>query len=49
MDNPLRTTATSFVPSGPEQEAEAQPTDSPNVPAEKQLRGRTVAWENTEY
>ncbi len=38
-----------FAPSGPEHEAEAEVTDKANIPEERQLRGRTPAWENTEY
>jgi len=49
MDDPMRSVAGRFVPSGPENEAEAKITDTQSVPAEKQLRGRTIAWENTQY
>jgi hypothetical protein len=49
MDGPRRYPAAGFIPSGPEDEAEAIPTDHPDVPAEVQLRGRSLAWENTEY
>ena len=42
-------TLATFGPMGPEQEAEAKITDKPNIPEERQLRGRTKAWENTEY
>ena len=47
--NQVRFVATQFEPTGPEQEAGAHITDKPNIPAERQLRGRTPAWENTEY
>ncbi len=49
MDNPFRATALTFSPEGPEQEAEAQPTDKLNVDTEGELRGRSLAWENTQY
>ena len=49
MDNPIKYAATQFAPSGPEQEATAQVTDKPEIPDERQLRGRTLAWVNTTY
>lgn len=49
MGNPARYTAIGFIPSGPEQEAEAVPTEKPNIPDERQLKGRSKAWENSEY
>lgn len=49
MDNPLRAVAGTFVPSGPEEQAQSGPTDNPRVPEERQLRGNTLAWQNTEY
>lgn len=39
----------SFKPSGPENEAEAKPTDNPDIPEDRQLRGRTPAWANIMY
>jgi hypothetical protein len=38
-----------YKPAGPEQEAGANITDKPNIPEDRQLRGRTPAWENIEY
>jgi len=49
IDNPVRYPAVQFAPSGPEGAAVAEVTDKPNIPEERQLRGRTRAWENTEY
>lgn len=49
VGNPIKFIATQFKPTGPEQEADASITNKPNIPAERQLRGRTPAWENTEY
>jgi len=49
MGNPARYTAIEFIPSGPEQEASDQVTDKPNIPEERQLKGRTLAWENSEW
>ena len=40
---------TEVLPSGPEHEASSEVTDNPSIPAERQLRGRTPAWVNTEY
>ena len=39
----------SFDPSGPEQEASSKVTDKPNIPEDRQLRGRTLAWQNITY
>jgi hypothetical protein len=49
IDNPNRFSALSYNPAGPEQAAEAQPTEKPNIPDERELRGRTPVWENIEY
>lgn len=49
VHNPVKYGAVEFKPSGPEQEALAHVTDKPNIPDERQLRGRTPAWENIEY
>jgi len=49
MGNPIRYPATQLAPNGPEQEADAQITNKPNIPEERQLRGRTKAWENSEW
>lgn len=49
VGNPIKYVAVQFAPSGPEQEAQAQVTDKPNIPEERQLRGRTKVWANTEY
>jgi hypothetical protein len=49
MDNPVRFAATQFGPVGPEQGGPTPITEKPNIPDERELRGRTLAWENTEY
>jgi hypothetical protein len=49
VHNPVKFAAVEFKPSGPEQEAEAHVTDKPNIPEDRQLRGRTPAWENITY
>jgi hypothetical protein len=49
VDNPVRFPAVEFAPMGPDQEASSEITNKPNIPAERQLRGETDAWENTEY
>ena len=49
MDNPVRFPAVQFAPVGPEQGGPTPITDKPNIPDERELRGRTLAWENTEY
>ena len=42
-------TADEFKPFGPEHEAEAEITNNPSIPVERQLRGRTPAWANITY
>jgi hypothetical protein len=49
VGDPIKYPAVQFAPSGPEQEAEAKPTEKPNIPDERELRGRTKVWENIEY
>lgn len=49
MDMPRKYSYVEFKPTGPELEAEAQPTFKPDVPIEEQLKGRTPVWENIEY
>lgn len=49
MGNAVKYSAVQMVPMGPEQEADAQVTEKPNIPDERELRGRTKAWENTEF
>jgi hypothetical protein len=49
VGSPIKFAATQFATSGPEQEASADPTHKPNIPGERQLEGRTKAWENIEY
>lgn len=49
VTNPTRFAAVQFAPSGPEQEADSSITNKPNIPEERQLRGRTKVWENIEY
>lgn len=49
MDNPAKYSAVQFVPSGPEYEAEAEPTHKAEIPDEREREGRTPAWENITY
>lgn len=49
IGNPVKFAAVQFAPAGPEREAEAQPTDKPNIPDERQLRGRSKVWEDITY
>lgn len=48
LGSPVKFSAIEFAPSGPELEADASPTDRADIPAERQLRGRTPVWRNTE-
>jgi hypothetical protein len=49
VGNPIKFAAIQFAPSGPEHEALAEPTSKPNIPDERELKGRTKAWENTTF
>lgn len=49
VTNPVKFVATQFKPQGPEFEASAEVTNKPNIPEERQLRGRTKAWVNSNY
>jgi len=49
VGNPVKYEAVQFKPRGPEQEARAEPTEKPNIPDERELRGRTPVWENIEF
>jgi len=49
MGNPARFAAIQFAPSGPELEADQSITSKPGIPDERELKGRSKAWENTTY
>ncbi len=49
MGSPIKYAATQFAPSGPEREAEAEITGKPNIPDEREYKGRTPVWENIVY
>jgi hypothetical protein len=49
MDQPAKYAAVEFRPTGPEHEAEAEPTFKPEIPEEEQLKGRTPVWSNIEF
>jgi len=54
VGNPVKFVATQFAPTpytrfGPENEADHSVTDKPNIPDERELRGRTKVWENIEW
>lgn len=49
VDGSVRYSALQFMPSGPEGEASSEITDKQNIPDERELRGRTRAWENGSY
>jgi len=49
VGNPVKFIAVQFAPSGPDQEASEAITDKPNIPEERQLKGRSKVWENIEY
>jgi len=47
IDNPSRYLSNQVQPAVPQLNSPAQITDKSNIPVERQLRGRSVAWENT--
>jgi hypothetical protein len=49
VTTPIKFVATQFKPQGPEFGAPNEITNKPNIPEERQLRGRTKAWENSNY
>jgi hypothetical protein len=49
VGNPIKYPAIQLAPTGPEQEAEAQITEKPNIPDERELRGRSKVWEGIEW
>jgi len=49
VGNPVRYATPGFGPSGPEAEADTPETSKSNIPDERELRGRTLAWENIVY
>ena len=49
MGDPLRFAANQFGPQPPEEGGPTPITDKPNIPDERELRGRTLAWINTQY
>ena len=49
LDNPFLSAANRVQPVPPEAIAPDQVTDKGNIPDERELRGRTVEWENTTY
>ena len=49
MLHPGRYAAVSLLPQGPEEGGPTPITDKANIPDERELRGRTPAWENTTY
>jgi len=49
VGNTARFAAIQFAPSGPEREADSSITGKPGIPDERELRGRSKAWETTTY
>jgi len=49
VGDPIKYVATQFVASGPENEANRDVTEKPGIGNEREIRGRTKAWENTNY
>lgn len=49
VGNPVRFAAVEFAPSGPEREADSSITGKGNIPDERELRGRSKAWEDITY
>jgi len=49
MCDPVRFVANMFAPPPPEEGGPTPITEKVNIPDERELRGRTVTWENTTY
>lgn len=49
IDNPTRYLVNQVQPLVPPLNSPAQITDKPNIPDERELKGRTIAWENLVY
>jgi hypothetical protein len=49
VGDPIKYVATQFVATGPENEASRDITEKPGIGNEREIRGRTKAWENTNY
>lgn len=49
IDNPTRFLANQVQPHVPPLNSPAQITDKPNIPDERELRGRNIVWENIVY
>lgn len=49
VGDPVKYAAVQFSPSGPEFSSSSQVTDSPNIGAERELKGRTLAWKNQNF
>ena len=49
MGDPTRYVADQFASQPPEEGGPTPITDKPGIPDERELRGRTVTWENTTY
>lgn len=49
VDNPRGFVMNQLTPVIPPQNFPAEPTDKPDIPDERELRGRTVTWENIVY
>jgi hypothetical protein len=49
VGNPVKFAAIQFAPGGPELEADSSITNKPGIPDERELRGRSKAWEDITY
>lgn len=49
VGNPVKYIASQFAPQGPEFSASAERTERPGIGDEREYRGRTLAWENSNY
>jgi len=49
MGDPARFVATELTPQPPEEGGPTPITEKGNIPDERELRGRTITWENTTY
>ena len=49
VGNPIKFVAAQFGPASPEQGGSTDITEKPNIPDERELRGRMKVWENIEF
>lgn len=49
VGDPIKFAATQFAPAPPEEGGNTDETEKPNIPDERELRGRSKVWENIQF